>query len=1339
MRQGVFLFGDVSGFTPLSEQLKAQGQEGAELITAIINDLFTELVRILFNHGGSLLKFGGDALLGLFPAETGEGLAEGALRAVQASLAMQEVMKQDRFTAIEAGDELRTLRIKCGVSAGSYFAAHIGTAESMAYVTTGHTVGRAEQAEGQASPGEIVIAQEVYDLVGSQVQVGPPGEEPKAGFYLIRNAPWLEGTIYHHMPEEPPDGGLQAQITYLVSRLDRLSPYLNPDLLRRMITNPKEVLMPPDHRPVTVMFANYVGISDLVEDMGDTHPQVITQRLNDYFVHMAQVVERYEGTLARMDQYAVGDRLVIFFGAPRAHEDDPRRAVNTALDMQQATRQHFAALQTSQGIYRFRQRIGINTGHLFAGNVGAPHLRQEYTLMGDDINTAARLMSSSSWGEVLISQKCQERVRAFFELEDRGRLKVKGKKTPIAAFQVLGHRDRIGRVRGLATGQSRLIGRDDALDTLHQCAKGLQSGRGCILSIIGDSGLGKSRLAREFRAQLLNRQDMKDLRWLAGQALSFSEHTSYWLAAQMLVADLELGAEANQDDALFSLWERGESLLGKDTAREAIPFLAHLMGLQLEGEWARWVKELDPQVRQKQTFWAAREFFTAAAQQRPTIISLDDLHWADEASLDLVTDLLRATIHAPLMLCLIFRPLRDRGCWALRHQAANTFPRRYTEVALPALTKTQSEALLRELLPGAEFTPGTLREILIKSAGNPFYLEEIVRSLIAAGAVAQDEPQPPDPEALDPEALIPARPSSVGRARAQPTWRVTSRIEQITVPDTLQGIIIARIDRLTEDVRQVLQMAAVIGRRFPLSILHRLAEAKAEVEAWLAQLERSDLIEPVELAPEPTYMFSDALVQEVAYDNLLVRRRQGFHKQVGSMLEEIFAGRLEQACELLAYHFSRSDDSRRAAVYLEMAGRKAQSEFANETAIRYYTALLERLRDGENGQEKRFDTLAHRQRIFGLVGQPDAREKDLTAMLDLADQLQDKKRHSDALNELADLCQWTGRYAEAREAAEEALDLKSLLEDNAGQATAYHQLGVLDYYAGDYSPAQSSLERAVSLWQRSGDRKGEAWSLMYLGMIQFFRGDLGRAAGYHREALQMARERQDWFQEGIHLTNAARVSLRLGQYEPALARFDESLEIKTRVGDRTGQGFSLFYKGLALIYLDRLDAAETTLEDSLKLRKQINDERGIGYCLYGLGLVALERRRFGAAKERFQRSHDIHSQLGLSAESIVDLSCLGQACLGLGAVDKAHQASEQAMALLAEQQDVEEVQQVYLNHYRVLAARQDPSAQNLLQQAHNAMMEQAARISDAQMRQVFLDEVRTNQQIRAAMEGSDPR
>ncbi len=1210
MVHGVFLFVDVSGFTPLSEQLKSLGLAGAEQITDIINSLFSELVGALFNHGGTLLKFGGDALLGLFEAdgatELDEALSASALKAARTALAMQLVMQQDKFSAIEvpggspsAPARTQALKIKCGISSGPYFAAHIGTKPqpdlgrngTMAYITTGHTVNLAEQAEGHANPGEVAITKDTLAMLGDQVETVPVTKDPDEDFALVRwAAPAAGGATGRPDLVEPPEGAPEAQITYLVERLNRLTAYLSDELISRIVSNPGDTRISPEHRPVTVMFANYVGISDLIEDMGDKQPELIIDQLNRYFVHMVEVVEKYEGMVARMDQYAVGDRLVTFFGAPRAHEDDPVRAVYTALEMQQAVRQYFSALQTPSGIYRFRQRIGINTGHLFAGNAGAPDLRQEYTLMGDDINLAARLMSNASWQQILISKVTQEHIAAFFELKDLGELKVKGKEILIHAFEVLERREEIGRTRGLDFGESPLTGRDKDMDTLKASTRELLRGRGQIVAVIGNSGLGKSRLTREMRTWLLTegvqgdrsfdyaQDDIDRVQWLEGQSLSFSEQMNYWLAVQVFQGVLGLDRDASPDDVLFALWERGEDLLGKESAREAIPFLAHLMGLELEGEWAQWVEELDPSVRQKQTFWAAREFFTAAAREQPVVIALDDLHWADEASLALVEDLLSVTDHVPLMFWLIFRARREKGCWRLRDRAASAFPHRYTEVILGPLSEEDSCELLGKLLPGAEFSPETEQEILEKAAGNPFYLEEVVRSLIDSGAVV------PDPDQED-------------------KWQVTGKIRQITVPGTLQAAIVARIDRLTEDARRALQMAAVIGRRFQVGMLRRLSHTEAQLDAWLAQLERSGLIRSIDTAESsgdlkasatsktsatskmsPTskasatmsYAFPDALVQEVAYDSLLVQSRQQFHRQIGEALEESFAGRLEQACDLLAYHFHRSNDEAKAITYLEMAGRVAQAKFANETAMQHYTDLLGRL-DGLRSEtlpdldvdvwEKRCDILAQRQKIYGLWGQQDERQADLETMLALAKTHDDADRHSDALNMLADFYFTTGQYAEAEKAAREALAMKTTLKDTAGQAAALNTIGTLNYVRGDYDKARHPLEQAATFYREVNDPEGEAWSMMYLGMIDFMTGNYADAERYHEHALEMARARKDWYQEGIHLTNAARVAHRMGKYEQALHQFQEALEMKTRGGDRMGQGFTLFGIGLACTYL----------------------------------------------------------------------------------------------------------------------------------------------------------------------------
>lgn len=1302
MARGTFLFVDVSGFTPLSERLSRFGRAGAERVTEIMNGLFYDLVKVLFDHGGTLLKFGGDALLGLFPGDDEAMYATGALRAVQAALAMQAVM--EKYGAIEAGGETRALRIKCGISSGDYFAAHIGTKQNMAFVTTGHTVNRADQAEGNATPGEVVIAQATLDLLDGQAVVEPRAE----GFFVVHGAPEATDVESSAPPDEPPPGPLQAQLTYLVERLDRLAPYLAAELLPRIVNNPHNAQIAPDHRPVTVVFANYVGISDLIADLGERQPELITHHLNNYFVHMAEVVERYEGAVARMDQYSVGDRLVVFFGAPRAHEDDPVRAVYTALDMQEATRKHFSALQTAEGIYRFRQRVGINTGHLFAGNVGAANLRQEYTLMGDDINMAARLMSKAGWRQIFVSQKTQERVAPFFDLKDEGELKVKGKEILIRTYQVLGRRGEIGRTRGLDTGESPLIGRDGDLEGLMRCARLFLSGRGQIVSIIGNSGLGKSRITRELKQGLLAEAGDRPLRWLEGQALSFSEQVSYWVAVQIIRGALDLKPDASDDDLLFTLWEQAEGLLGKETAREAVPFLAYLLGLTLEGEWAQWVAELDPQVRQKQTFWAAREFFTAFAQRQPTVIALDDLHWADEASLALLEDLLAVTDRAPLMFCLIFREVREKGSWRLRDRADRSFPHRYHETTLRPLTTDQSRDLLGRLLPGAAFSEESIREILVKSAGNPFYLEEVVRSLIESGSVAPDAAQPE-------------------------RWTVTSRLGQIAVPDSLQGAIVARIDRLTEDVRQALQMASVIGRRFQKEVFTQLVQESDEPEYWLAQLERTGFVRADAESTGALFAFPDALVQEVAYESLLVQRRQRFHEQVGETLEALLGEQAAEECERLAFHFSRSDNDEKARKYLELAGQKAEAGFANATALQHYTDLLARLEASGAGWEERFEMLSRRQKILSLLGRQGEREADLRAMLALAEAHDDAGRIADARIGLADLFQWTGRYADAESTAREALAAKEALADEAGQAAALHQIGVVNYVRGNYAEARPPLEKAIALRQALHDAEGQAWSQMYLCMFYFVHGNYDEAEGHNGEALASARQRQDWFQMGIHLTNAARISVRLGEYEQALEQFEQSLEMKTRVGDRMGQGFTHFGIGQVHTALGDYERAAAALGASLALRREINDERGIGQCLHGLGQVALRRGDYARAVEHFTEAYDLRTRLGLKSEPIADLSFLGQAHLGAGDLEQALAVSSEAVARLREHAAVEEHQAIHFNHYRVLAALDDPGAREALQRAAESVRAQAAQIADPAKRETFLRCVRVNQEISAAV------
>ncbi len=580
-------------------------------------------------------------------------------------------------------------------------------------------------------------------------------------------------------------------------------------------------------------------------------------------------------------------------------------------------------------------------------------------------------------------------------------------------------------------------------------------------------------------------------------------------------------------------------------------------------------------------------------------------------------------------------------------------------------------------------------------------------------------------------------------------WHLTDRIEAVTVPDTLEGVIMSRIDRLTETARQALQIAAVIGRSFEMRILHYLTETKTELGEWLAQLERDDLIRPISATERETYVFPNALVQEVAYDNLLVQRRQTYHRRVGEALEVVLAERIgdqndtlavdldgdgipERGSELLAYHFSRSDDRVKAMLYLERAGLKAQSDFANTTAKGNFSILLDLLGEDDGVWEKRFDILDRRQRIFKLSGEHEARRADLETMLALAQAHGDDCRRATTLLRLADLYDTTSRYEDAQTAAQEALQIRTQLCDQKGQAEALYQLGVLSYYRGDHDQAYPMLRQAIELQETVGDSEGESWSVMYVGMIHYVRGEYSDASRCHERALQLAQARQDGLQVGIHLTNSARVCLNLGKYEQAIQLFEQSLQMKIRVGDRMGQGFNHFGIGMAHLALEHYDEAEQALHNSLMIRQQIHDERGISYCLHGLGQLALKRGQFGPAKDYLQQAHELHSRLGLKGEMIEDLSALGQVYLGAGKLDVAVTASTQAMTLLAQQLNVPgEEHQILFNHFKILAAQQDTSACDLLKQTYAMMHAQADLISDPADRQVYLEQHKLNQEIMA--------
>jgi ABC-type oligopeptide transport system substrate-binding subunit len=628
-------------------------------------------------------------------------------------------------------------------------------------------------------------------------------------------------------------------------------------------------------------------------------------------------VYRYEGTLARL----MGDAVLAFFGAPIAHEDDPERACRAALEITAEAAEYAERLEKERGIKGFNVRVGINTGLVVVGEVGSD-LRVEYTAMGDAINLAARMESAAEPGTVLITEDTHKLVAPLFETETLGSIQVKGRTDPVCVFRVLSAKEVPGKVRGIAGLESPLVGREAEFAALGEALERVEAAVGGIVTIVGEAGIGKSRLAAELR-----REASAGVQWVEGRCLSYGTSIAYLLWLDVLRGLLGVTLEESPRAVRETLRQRVQDLCPGEF-EDVYPYLARLMslrpaegveGLPLEQDLVAKLDDMGGLELKTSTFQAIETLIHCAASERPLVLVSEDLHWADPTSIELLKQVLPLTDRAPILFICVFRPEKEHGSWRIRETVARTYGYRHTDLWLQPLSAADSETLVGELLQIEALPPELKERILDVVEGNPFYVEEVIRSLIDQGAIVQDE--------------------------ARGHWTATREVAEIPIPDTLQGVLTARIDRLQEEAKGVLQMASVIGRIFLYRILEAIAEEERQLDAHLLTLQREEMIRERARIPELEYIFKHDLTREAAYNGLLKKKRRLFHRQVAEALERLFPGRIEQQLGLLAHHWDRAGDPEKATAYLLRAGDQARLLCAHQEAIDYYQRALASLRE----------------------------------------------------------------------------------------------------------------------------------------------------------------------------------------------------------------------------------------------------------------------------------------------------------------------------------------------------------------------------------------------------------
>src|SRR5829696_1019757 len=529
-----------------------------------------------------------------------------------------------------------------------------------------------------------------------------------------------------------------------------------------------------ERKYVTVLFADVVGSTVVAERLD---PEQFAEIMNGAFAFLNASVMKYGGTVARL----LGDAILAFFGAPVAHEDDAERAVRAGLAIQAAAKEYAEVVRRNYGV-DFDVRVGINTGLAVLAVVG-DEIRTEYTAMGDTTNVASRLQSAAVPGTVLISADTYHLVKELFEFKPRGAATVRGKSAPIETYEVLAPRDVPGKVRGLE-GEgltSPLVGRATEFQLVHDKLEGVREGRGAFVAVMGEAGLGKSRLLAEVR-KTATADSQLPVAWLEGRALSYEQAVTYYPWRQVI----RQAIGAQEGEAPETVREK----LRRDPGCSTMPggdlqFLEVMLSVESE-ETLKALTSLGADALVEHITEATQGYVRARADLMPTVVVFDDLHWADSASLELLLNVAELVETLPLLVICLLRPDKDAPSWSIIDRARNELGARYTEILLEPLGAAPAQELLSNLLYVEDLPESVRTLVLRKSEGNPFFLEEVLRALIDSGYVVRENGH----------------------------WRATREIVDVTIPDTLSGVLSARIDRLPENTKQVAQTAAVLGRIF---------------------------------------------------------------------------------------------------------------------------------------------------------------------------------------------------------------------------------------------------------------------------------------------------------------------------------------------------------------------------------------------------------------------------------------------------------------------------------------------------------------------------------------------
>lgn len=1011
-----------------------------------------------------------------------------------------------------------------------------------------------------------------------------------------------------------------------------------------------------ERKQVTVIFADISGFTAL-NDAAKTPSEVekVLQIVNHCLHMLSEVVYEYDGYI---DKY-MGDAIMAVFGAPRSHEDDPERALRTALAMRERlddfNRNPPFPLAEPLGIH-----LGINTGTVIAGLIGTKRKRS-YTVMGDAVNVASRLEGVSERGEVLVSQDTYHLTSRLFTFKEREPVYVKGKKEPLIIYELVKDKHQYSTQRGIAGLRSAMVGREKEFELLNRQINGLGQNKGSIITIIGEAGLGKSRLVSELQQQLV--RDGYFLMWLEGRGLSYRQNQSYKLFIEILRKYLNVNPD-EPGDLVWQKWKHvGPELFGA-RQNEVVPYLAMLMGIKLDEKVTQTMPLSDPGLLQQRLFIAVGEWVETIARLSPLVLVFEDLHWADPSSIALIDYLMTQVPRLPLLLICIIRPDKEAHFWPLKTEAARQYPAFYYELQLEPLTQKQSRSLVDQLLQ-VERIPRELEKLILnRSEGNPLFMEEVLRSLIEDGTLVKEGD----------------------------SWRMARPVTEVNIPETLTGVLTSRIDRLDEPVKRTLQIASVVGRVFPRSVLEAVcddvAENKTQLDDYLETLVTAELVRRRASDTEQEYIFKHVLTYETTYNTLLVQQRRVYHKRIADHMAPLYYLKGEEYAAIVAQHYEQGEVWDRALTYLIRAAEASKTTFDNVNAVDFYTKALEVSQLVENLKPKTLMQIYEgRGDILKRLGKIDQAREDIETVLRLAQENQAYKTQMRALGELGNLHAARHKFSQAAGYFEDALNIARQAEDQKGLVDALNQLGdfeltmgqlnqcsahfyeALDYaqtlentrrvltsqdglaavllYQGEIAAAIDRLNNTARTWRDIGNYQGLMKAYLYLATAYTWQADYAPSDEICHNALEIEERTGDLNWASNFRYCLAQNAFARGDLPQANTHFAKAIDLSRQLGNGVWQTMGLLGSGLYHLTVGQRDVACRQIQDANRLAEETGSPLWMSRARRAAGTAHRFKEELPQAETILQAELGLMEQMGFALDQVDILSELLDVLIGL--------------------------------------------------------------------------------------------